>query len=139
MNNKNSTKETNNFGEPKDLEESRRECKKLLNELESYNFKNKIYDENFNTKTNNEVDVIFQKIDQLNENGNIFKKCNATHINGNSTIITPSSPISSREASPTTSNLDWNPLPKPKRTKKLNNDIITTTSSSPENNERLIE
>ncbi|XP_055388561.1 probable serine/threonine-protein kinase DDB_G0282963 isoform X2 [Condylostylus longicornis] len=143
----------NNLGESelKDLDESQRDFKKLLYELENYECNNNKNQKNLSEINNNnnhvgEIDLIFNKIDQLNDNENIFKKCSATHhINGNSIITTTTTTVttsskSSREASPTASNLDWNPVPKPKRTKKLNNDLIMTTSSSPDScNERLIE
>ncbi|XP_055858323.1 E3 ubiquitin-protein ligase RBBP6 isoform X2 [Episyrphus balteatus] len=100
----------------KSLAESQREMKRMLLELEGLEnaheqkLSNKT-DENFQGILDTIVSTLAKETDKNgngNGNGDVFKKCTITKEVNNA----------SRESSPTSSNLDWNPLPKPKRTNK---------------------
>ncbi|XP_055916046.1 uncharacterized protein LOC129948920 isoform X2 [Eupeodes corollae] len=98
----------------KSLAESQREMKRMLLELEglenAHEHEQKLSnkaDENFQGILDTIVSTLAKETDK-NGNMEVFKKCTITKEVNNT----------SRESSPTSSNLDWNPLPKPKRTNK---------------------
>lgn len=98
----------------KSLAESQREMKRMLEELEGLE---NAHDRKLSNKSDENFQGILDNIllslaneTAKRDNTEIFKKCTITkEVNNNA----------SRESSPTSSNLDWNPVPKPKRTKNL--------------------
>lgn len=86
----------------KTLEEREKEIKRMLEELEK--------PLNTNIQSNRDLDDL---VDSLNNNINgddVFQKC----------VVKKNNIRNTREQSPTVSNLDWNPIPKPKRSKNFN-------------------
>lgn len=83
----------------KTLEEREKEIKRMLEEL----------DKPLNTQSNKDLDDL---VDSLNNNisDDVFQKC----------VVKKTDMRHTREQSPTVSNLDWNPIPKPKRSKNFN-------------------
>lgn len=91
----------------KTLEEREKEIKRMLEELD----KPLNYNSN-STQNNKDLDDL---VDSLNNNistsnNDIFQKC----------VVKKTDMRQTREQSPTVSNLDWNPIPKPKRSKNFN-------------------
>lgn len=86
----------------KTLEEREKEIKRMLEELDK--------PINTNSHPNKDLDDL---VDSLNNNvsdNDVFQKC----------VVKKTDIRHTREQSPTVSNLDWNPIPKPKRSKNFN-------------------
>lgn len=84
------------------LKESEMELKRMIVEMENLSSPKET------DCYNEDLPGILGKFEDELNNNDIFKKCNIKKV-------------MNRESSPTSSNLDWNPVPKPKRTKNLTN------------------
>ncbi|KAL5281012.1 hypothetical protein ACFFRR_004806 [Megaselia abdita] len=86
----------------KTLEEREKEIKRMLEELDK--------PLNTNSNPNKDLDDLVDSLNNNISNNDVFQKC----------VVKKTDIRHTREQSPTVSNLDWNPIPKPKRSKNFN-------------------